>query len=70
MMRIRACGAIVAAALIVAAGRPAGAQEQAGGQAKASAGSERRRIGVLCPAEGRFAMLGESFLRGASIALK
>jgi branched-chain amino acid transport system substrate-binding protein len=71
MRRIRAFGALVAAALMLAAaGRPAGAQEQTGSQAKATAGSERRRIGVLCPVEGRFATLGESFLRGASIAIK
>jgi branched-chain amino acid transport system substrate-binding protein len=28
------------------------------------------RIGVLCPLEGRFAPLGESFVRGAAIAVK
>jgi len=28
------------------------------------------RIGVLCPLEGRFAPLGESFIRGAAIAVK
>lgn len=34
------------------------------------AGAARYRIGVLCPLEGRFAPLGESFLRGAGVALK
>jgi branched-chain amino acid transport system substrate-binding protein len=28
------------------------------------------RIGVLCPLEGRFSPLGESFIKGASVALK
>ena len=65
------CGAMLAAALfLAAAARPAGSQEGAGDRAKTAETSERRRIGVLCPLEGRFATLGESFLRGASIALK
>lgn len=33
-------------------------------------GAGTLRIGVLCPLEGRFAPLGESFLRGASVALR
>jgi len=40
------------------------------GQAKTNQTKANYRIGVLCPLEGRFAPLGESFLRGASIALK
>jgi branched-chain amino acid transport system substrate-binding protein len=48
------------------------AQETAGGaqpKARQAAGAQFR-IGVLCPLEGRFAPLGESFLRGAAAALK
>jgi branched-chain amino acid transport system substrate-binding protein len=61
--------ALAAAVLIAAASVPALSQEKAGDRAKGpEAGS--RRIGVLCPLEGRFATLGESFLRGASVALK
>jgi len=62
------CGAI-AAAVLLAAPRPAEPQEAPGEKAK-PAEAPRRRIGVLCPLEGRFATLGESFLRGASIAVK
>ena len=70
MKRTAKCRVMFAAALLfAAAARPAGSQEGAGDQAKAAAAS-RRRIGVLCPLEGRFATLGESFLRGASVALK
>ncbi len=70
MKRRAACRAMIAAAaLIAAAAVPAGSQEKAGDQAKGTEASIRR-IGVLCPLEGRFATLGESFLRGASIALK
>ncbi|UCF06645.1 MAG: ABC transporter substrate-binding protein [bacterium] len=32
--------------------------------------SSRYRIGLLCPLSGRFAAIGEAFLRGASLALK
>jgi len=39
-------------------------------QAKTPQAEAHYRIGVLCPLEGRFAPLGESFLRGASVALK
>jgi ABC-type branched-subunit amino acid transport system substrate-binding protein len=56
-----------AAALIVAALAACGVT------AARAAGSNRPagfRIGVLCPLEGRYSTLGESFLRGASIALK
>ena len=35
-----------------------------------SSGKAGFRIGVLCPLEGRYATLGEAFLRGSSIALK
>jgi branched-chain amino acid transport system substrate-binding protein len=45
-------------------------QEAAGKEEKAKQEVVRYRIGVLCPLKGRFALLGESFLRGASIALK
>jgi branched-chain amino acid transport system substrate-binding protein len=69
MKRLANCRAMVAAALIAAAALPAGSQEKAAEQAKGTEASSRR-IGVLCPLEGRFATLGESFLRGASIALK
>jgi len=71
MKRTAKCGAMLAAALLLAAAaRPAGSQAGAGDRAKTAEASPRRRIGVLCPLEGRFATLGESFLRGASIALK
>jgi branched-chain amino acid transport system substrate-binding protein len=71
MKRTAKCRAMLAAALLfAAASRPASSQEGAGDQAKAAENASRRRIGVLCPVEGRFATLGESFLRGASIALK
>ncbi|MDD4858497.1 MAG: ABC transporter substrate-binding protein, partial [Candidatus Krumholzibacteria bacterium] len=46
------------------------AQQAAGVQAKTKQDAVRYRIGVLCPLKGRFALLGDSFLRGASIALK
>jgi len=39
-------------------------------QAKTPQTEVHYRIGVLCPLEGRFSPLGESFLRGASVALK
>jgi branched-chain amino acid transport system substrate-binding protein len=61
--------AMIAAAALIAAAFPVGSQERAGDQAKGTEAAIRR-IGVLCPLEGRFATLGESFLRGASIALK
>ena len=71
MKRTAKCGTMLAAALLfAAAARPASSQEGAGDRAKTAEASSRRRIGVLCPLEGRFATLGESFLRGASIALK
>ena len=47
-------------------------QESAGKEqpkAKRSAAAQYR-IGVLCPLEGRFAPIGDSFLRGAAVALK
>ncbi len=70
MKRIAKCRVMLAAALLFAAAAgPAGSQEGARNQAK-TAEASRRRIGVLCPLEGRFATLGESFLRGASVALK
>jgi branched-chain amino acid transport system substrate-binding protein len=61
---------LAAALLFAAAARPAGSQKGAGDQASTAEAASRRRIGVLCPLEGRFATLGESFLRGASVALK
>jgi branched-chain amino acid transport system substrate-binding protein len=61
---------LAAALLVAAASRPACSQAGSGVQAKAAETASRRRIGVLCPLEGRFATLGESFLRGAAIALK
>jgi branched-chain amino acid transport system substrate-binding protein len=72
MKRSAKCRAALAAAFLFAAtALPAGGQERAGDQAKRTAeAASRRRIGVLCPLEGRFATLGESFLRGASVALK
>jgi len=71
MKRTVQCRVMLAAALLFAAApRPVDARESAGDQAKAAEASSRRRIGVLCPIEGRFATLGESFLRGASVALK
>lgn len=71
MKPIQECRAMLAAALLLAAAaRPAGSQEGTGGRAKTVEAAERRRIGVLCPIGGRFATLGESFLHGASVALK
>jgi branched-chain amino acid transport system substrate-binding protein len=57
---------IVLAALIMGLSRPVQAQDQA----KGNQPGVRYRIGVLCPLEGRFAPLGESFIRGAAVALK
>jgi branched-chain amino acid transport system substrate-binding protein len=37
---------------------------------KATDSSSMYRIGLLCPLSGRFAAIGEAFLRGASLALK
>ncbi|MCX5752480.1 MAG: penicillin-binding protein activator [Candidatus Krumholzibacteria bacterium] len=70
MKRTAECRMILAAALLLAASLPASSQEGAKDQAKTAEAASRRRIGVLCPVEGRFATLGESFLRGASVALK
>jgi branched-chain amino acid transport system substrate-binding protein len=70
MKRTAKCRVMLAAALLFAAARPAGSQEGAGDRAKTTETASRRRIGVLCPLKGRFATLGESFLRGASVALK
>jgi branched-chain amino acid transport system substrate-binding protein len=70
MKRIPQCRVMLAAALLLAAAGSASSQQKAGDQAKTAEAAQRRRIGVLCPIEGRFATLGESFMRGASIALK
>lgn len=70
MKRTAKYRAALAAALLLAASGSASSQEGAGDRAKTAEAASRRRIGVLCPLEGRFATLGESFLRGASIALK
>ncbi|MFA4947657.1 MAG: penicillin-binding protein activator [Candidatus Krumholzibacteriia bacterium] len=71
MKRTAKCRVMLAAALLfAAAARPASSQERAADQAKTAEAAQRLRIGVLCPLEGRFGTLGESFLRGASVALK
>ena len=71
MKRTAKCRAMLAAVLfLAAAARPADSQDGAEARTKTAESGERRRIGVLCPIEGRFATLGESFLRGASVALK
>ena len=71
MKRIsRAYPAIALALLVAAAPWSAFSQEAAKEQAKTKQSAAQYRIGVLCPLEGRFAPLGESFLRGASVALK
>ncbi len=70
MRRRRLVRALAGLALaILAACGAAFAQDGAQGRAPAKP-EAKYRIGVLCPLEGRFATLGESFLRGASIALK
>jgi branched-chain amino acid transport system substrate-binding protein len=67
----RACSALVLLALLTV---PCVASRAQGSAGKEQPGvkepSARYRIGVLCPLEGRFAPLGESFLRGAAVALK
>ncbi len=62
-MRHAVCVAALAVAMFAASG--AGAERAAKPKHAAAF-----RIGVLCPIEGRYATLGESFLRGSSIALK
>lgn len=68
MRRAAGRAAFSAACALLLAAAPVAAQESAP-RAVESAGA-RHRIGALCPLEGRFATLGESFLRGASVALK
>lgn len=67
MRRITGATALAAAFVLLLAGGAAG--QESASRAAGSAGA-RHRIGVLCPLEGRFATLGESFLRGAAVALK
>ena len=66
MRMVPIASACVFAATILALPRSLPAQ----GESKSAPSTPLYRIGVLCPLEGRFAPLGESFLRGASIALK
>jgi len=72
-MRIRNATVVAACAAFAVAAAAAGHAQERGvserGKAKQSSPA-RFKVGVLCPLEGRFASLGESFLRGAAIALK
>jgi branched-chain amino acid transport system substrate-binding protein len=70
MKRIARYGsALTLAIFLAAAPSPSFAQQSAKEQPKTKQ-TAQYHIGVLCPLEGRFAPLGESFLRGASVALK
>jgi branched-chain amino acid transport system substrate-binding protein len=74
MMRLSRVRRSIALAVLtggLAAGLGAGAVAEERAPARSPDVPEAKyRIGVLCPLEGRFAPLGDSFLRGASIALK